>query len=49
MPLEPKKRRQDNGGDRNIYNFNLGVTLYFGAVRKCAGEIFYLKKFLLAC
>jgi hypothetical protein len=23
--------------------------LYFGAVRKCSREIFYLKKFLLAC
>ena len=30
-------------------NFNIGVTLYFGAVRKCSREIFYLKKFLLAC
>ena len=30
-------------------NFKIGVTLYFGAVRKCAKEIFYLKKFLLAC
>ena len=30
-------------------NFNIGVTLYFSAVRKCSREIFYLKKFLLAC
>ena len=29
--------------------YNIGVTLYFGAVRKCSGEIFYHKKFLLAC
>jgi hypothetical protein len=27
----------------------MGVTLYFGAVVKCSREIFYLKKFLLAC
>ena len=27
----------------------MGVTLYFGAARKCSREIFYLKKFLLAC
>jgi hypothetical protein len=30
-------------------NFNIGATLYFGAVEKCSREIFYLKKFLLAC
>jgi hypothetical protein len=30
-------------------NFNINVTLYFGAVRKCSIQIFYLKKFLLAC
>ena len=30
-------------------NFNIGVTLYFGAVLNSAKDIFYLKKFLLAC
>jgi hypothetical protein len=25
------------------------MPICFGAVRKCSGEIFYLKKFLLAC
>jgi hypothetical protein len=29
--------------------YNKGVSFYFGAVRKCSREIFYLKKFLLAC
>jgi hypothetical protein len=29
--------------------FTISVTLYFGAVRYCAEEIFYLNKFLSAC
>jgi hypothetical protein len=29
--------------------FNLSASVYFGAVRQCIREIFYLKKFLLAC
>jgi xanthine/uracil permease len=29
--------------------FNISVTLYFGAALNSAQDIFYLKKFLLAC
>jgi hypothetical protein len=29
--------------------FNINTSVYFGAVRQCAREIFYLKKFLSAC
>jgi hypothetical protein len=47
--LNPRKGAKELQRAEIYIIFNISVTLYIGALRKCSRKIFYLKKFLLAC